>query len=67
MNKPSSYQSIDLVVVAVANLMNIIMVAVFLLRSMMVERLQAVGFTWAAFILVLAVVVALNIRAKRAW
>jgi hypothetical protein len=47
--------------------MNIIMVVVFLLRRMMVERLQAVGFIWAAFILVLAVVVALNIRAKRAW
>jgi hypothetical protein len=67
MNKRASYRSIDLVVVAVANLMNIIMVVVFLLRSMMIERLQVVGFIWAAFILVLAAVVALNIRTKREW
>lgn len=67
MNKRASYRSIDLVVVGVANLMNIIMVVVFFLRSMMVERLQVVGFIWAAFILVLAAVVVLNIRAKREW
>ena len=67
MNKRASYRSIDLVVVAVANLVNVIMVVVFLLRSMMVERLQVGGFIWAAFILVLAAVVVLNIRAKREW
>jgi len=67
MNKRTSYRPIDLVVVAVANIMNIVMVVVFLLRTMMVERLQVVCFIWAAFILVLVAVVVLNIRAKREW
>jgi len=67
MNKRASYRLIDLVVVAVTNLMSIIMVIVFLLRTMMVERLQVVGFIWMAFILTLAAVVVLNIRAKREW
>ena len=67
MNKRASQRTVDLVVVAVANLMNMIMVVVFLSRSMMVERLQVVGFIWGALILVLAAVVVLNVRAKREW
>jgi len=67
MNKRVSQRTVDLVVVAVANLMNMIMVVVFLSRSMMVERLQVVGFIWGALILVLAAVVVLNVRAKREW
>ena len=67
MNKRVSQRTVGLVVVAVANLMNMIMVVVFLSRSMMVERLQVVGFIWGALILVLAAVVVLNVRAKREW
>lgn len=58
-------RSIDLVVVTLANLMNTVMVVVFVLRSLAVGRLQAVGFVWAVMILVLACVVTLNVRAKR--
>jgi hypothetical protein len=67
MNKRANNRSIDLIIIAVANLMNILMVVVFIMRSMMVERLQVVGFIWAAFIIMLAAVVLLNIRAKREW
>lgn len=67
MSKRVSHRSVDLVVVAVANLMNMIMVVVFLSRSMRVERLQIVGFIWGALILVLAAVVVRNVRAKREW
>ncbi|HUT18356.1 MAG TPA: hypothetical protein VM366_04285 [Anaerolineae bacterium] len=67
MNKRASQRTVDLVVVAVANLINMIMVVVFLSRSMMVEQLQVVGFIWGALILVLAAVVVLNVRAKREW
>jgi hypothetical protein len=67
MNSQASFRAIDLVAVVVANLMNIIMVVVFLLRSTMVGRLQAVGFIWAAFIVFLAAVAGLNIRGNREW
>ena len=67
MNERTSYRSTDLVVVALANLMNVIMVVVFILRAMKVGRLLVVGLVWAAFILVLAAVVVWNIRARRAW
>ena len=67
MNKRATYRSIDLVAVAVANLMNIIMVGVFVLRSLMIGRLRAVGAVWGAFILVLAVVILLDVRANREW
>jgi hypothetical protein len=67
MNERASRRSIDLVVVALANLMNLIMVAVFVLRSMGVARLQVVGLVWVAFVLVFAVVIVLNVRAKREW
>ena len=67
MNKQDSVRSIDFVAVAVANLMNLILVAVFLLRSMKVERLQIGGLLWAVFILVLTAVVVTNTRAKREW
>jgi hypothetical protein len=63
----ASYWSIDLLAVSVANLMNVIMVAVFLLRTTRVGRLLAVGLVWVALILVLAVIVALNIRVRREW
>ena len=57
----------DLAVVTIANLFNVIMVVLFLLRTLMVERLQVVGFIWAGFVVVLAAVVILNVRADREW
>lgn len=67
MKKLASYRLIDLGVVAVANLMNLIMVPIFLMRTMKVEHPQVVGLVWVVFILVLAVAVVFNIRAKREW
>jgi len=67
MNKRVSQRTVDLVVVTVANLLNMIMVVVFLSRSLMVERLQIAGYIWGALILVLAAVVVLNVRAEREW
>jgi hypothetical protein len=66
-NKRATHWSSDLVAVVVANLMNLIMVGVFVLRSLMIGRLQAVGVVWVAFILMLGVVVVLNVRANREW
>jgi hypothetical protein len=63
----SSRRSVDLIVVVLANLMNVVMVVVFLSRILRVGRLPVVGFVWAAMILVLAYVLALNLRAKREW
>lgn len=63
----TTHRSIDLIIVAVANLMNSLMVFIFILRSMMIERLQFVGLIWAVFIIVLAAVIVLNIRSKREW
>lgn len=59
--------SVDFVVVAVANLFNLIMVPIFLLRTLNVGRLQIAGFVWTAFILVLIVVAVRNIWEKREW
>jgi len=61
------YWSIDLVAVSVANLMNVIMVVVFLLRSMQVTRLWVGGLVWVALTLALAIVVTLNIKMRREW
>jgi len=58
---------VDLVVIAVANLMNIVMVAVFLLRTMMVGHIRVVGLLWTALVILLAVVIVLNLREKRDW
>jgi len=67
MNKQDSYQFVNRAVVAVANLMNLIMVPVFLLRILKIEHPQAVVFIWATFIIVLAAVAVINIRVKREW
>jgi hypothetical protein len=65
--KLASYRKIDLSVVAVANLLNLIMVPIFLLRTLEVEHPQVVGLVWVVFILILAAAVVFNIRAKREW
>jgi hypothetical protein len=67
MNRRASFRSIDLTVVVVTNLMNLLMVLVFFLRTTEVGRVSVLAFVWAAFILVLALVVVLNRRAKREW
>ena len=65
MRERKVYWSIDLVAVAAANLMNIIMVVVVVLRSMRVKRLWVGGLVWVALALVLAVVVTLNVAGLR--
>jgi hypothetical protein len=67
MNLQIRDQTVDLVVVGVANLMNIIMVFVFILRTRRIQHPLIVGIAWGAFILVLFAAVLLNIRAERAW
>jgi hypothetical protein len=67
MKERGGYWSIDLLAVAAANLMNVVMVAVFLLRTMRVGRLLLVGLLWVALIVLLAIVVILNIRVRRRW
>lgn len=66
-NRLAGYRSVDLAVVAVANLMNLIMVAVFALRTMRVEHPQVVGLVWVGLILVLTAVAGINVRASREW
>jgi hypothetical protein len=58
-------QTVDLVVVTLANLMNIIMVFIFYLRTKGVQHSLVYGVTWGVFILILAGAVLFNIRAKR--
>jgi hypothetical protein len=58
---------IDIIAIAVANLMNLIMIPIFLLRIEKVEHPQVVELIWIALILVLAVVVVVNIMARREW
>lgn len=67
MDKRVSQRSVDLVVVALANLMNLIMVVVFFSRAMGVGRIQVVGWIWGAFVVVLGAVVVWNVRGKRVW
>ena len=67
MNLQTKDRTVDLLVVALANLMNIIMVFIFYARTKGAQHPLVFGFTWGVFILVLAVVVFLNIMAKRAW
>jgi len=64
MKKMTSNRLIDLTVIAIVNLFNIIMVVVFILRTMQTAHLQLVGFIWVIFIIALAITVFLNIKAK---
>lgn len=58
---------VDLTVIAVANLMNLIMVVVFLSRTALVPRIQIVGWIWGVFSLALAAAAVWNLRSKREW
>jgi len=57
----------DSIVVAIANLFNIIMVAVFLFRTIQIGHIEVIGFIWMAFIVALSVALIQNIKAKRGW
>jgi len=65
MNKLINNRSVDVATVAITNLFNIIMVVVFLLRTMQTGHLQVVGIIWVVFIVALAITVIQNIKAKR--
>ena len=67
LNLQTKDRTVDLLVVALANLMNIIMVFIFYARTKGAQHPLVFGFTWGVFFLVLAVAVFLNIKAKRAW
>jgi len=61
----NNHRTIDFVAIGVANLFNLIMVVVFILRTVQTGRLQVVGIIWVVFIAALAVAVFQNIKAKR--
>jgi len=67
LKKSGSHPIIDLVAVAIANLMNFILVPIFILLTLNVEHPQVGGFIWIAFIIIIAAVVVLNIIAKQEW
>lgn len=68
MNDQSNYRSVDLVVFGLANLMNIIMVIIFLSRARGLSRVEHVlGLVWAAFVIALTFIVVLNIKGRREW
>ena len=61
------YRKVDLTVFILANLMNIIMVVIFLSRVAGVSRSSIVGVIWVGFIIVLSIVVVLNVKGRRKW
>lgn len=66
MNKPASFW-IDIGVFTVANLMNVIMVGVFIARTMKTGHSPAVSAIWIIFIIILIVAAIFNVREKRNW
>ena len=67
MKKTVSNRYMDFVMVAIANLFNITMVVVFLLRTTQIRHMEIVSLIWVVFIATLAVVLVQNIKAKRGW
>jgi hypothetical protein len=67
MEKRDRYRLIDLILVSLANLMNLIMVVVFVYRSMLDGHLKVVGIIWVLFIVVLGVGVVFNLKTRREW
>jgi hypothetical protein len=65
MIKQENHRYLDLLLVSLANLMNLLMVVVFLARVMNVGRMQFIGFVWEVFVLLLGYGVVINIKAKR--
>jgi len=65
MNNLKNHNLIDLTAISVTNIFNIIMVVVFILRTMQTGHLQVFGVVWVMFIVALAVVIFRNLQAKR--
>jgi len=63
----AAVRPVDLVVIAVANLVNLIMVVVFFSRTQLVPRIQIVGWVWVVFSLALGAAAVLNFRERREW
>ena len=61
------YRKVDFAVFTLANLMNIIMVIIFVSRVSGVPRSSIIGAIWVGFIVVLSIVVVLNVRGRREW
>ena len=67
MNTKISSRTVDLVVVMLANLVNVIMVYIFLMRIQGVQHPLIFGWVWGAFAILLVGAFGLNARAKREW
>jgi hypothetical protein len=67
MNDRDPYRSVDLAVFSLANLMNVIMVLIFLARARGMAQINVIWVIWVAFIVVLSIVVFLNVRGRREW
>ena len=65
MNNLKNHNLIDLTAISVTNIFNIIMVAVFIFRTLQTRHLQGVGIVWVMFIATLGIVIFRNIQAKR--
>ena len=68
MNNSKHFRTEDLIVFSLANLMNLMMVAIFLSRAGgNSDHSIIIGWVWVIFILVLTGVVVLNIKNGREW
>ena len=67
MNKDEIYRTFDLIVVAVTNLFNIIMVAVFYFRTRGINHPKMVGYIWACLVILLLAAAIFNLRSKLTW
>ena len=65
MNKLSNHRPIELAAISIANLFNIIMVVIFILRTVQAGHLLIFGIVWVMFIGVLSIVVFQSIKTKR--
>jgi hypothetical protein len=67
MDKQKNFRSVDLYIIAIANLFNLIMVVIFYLRTRNVNHPLVFGYVWTGLIIVLVTATILNIRSKRSW
>lgn len=67
MSKHEIYRTFDLIVVAVTNLFNIIMVVVFYYRTRGINHPKIVGYIWACLAILLLAAAIFNLRSKLTW
>jgi len=67
MDKQKNFRSVDLYIIAVANLFNLIMVVIFYLRTRFVNHPLVFGYVWAGFIIFIVSATIINIKSKRSW